>query len=132
MFDNEIMFRSGSTTLTADEAGTFVAYPKCPEPMELRVVVPSLVAGQTADTIVVTVTLSEDGTNAAEVITMPTITYAQVVTNHITEFFFAVPMTRPYIKVGFDITDASGSDFTAGKVQAGLVPAGRYTVRTGY
>ena len=128
MYDNEMLFRSGATDLTADEAGSYVAYPKCDVPMELRVAVPSM--AEASDTIVVTITLSDDGTNAKEIITMPTITYANVITSGITEFFCPVPMTRAYIKVGFNITDAdAGADFTAGAVVAGLVPAGRYKTR---
>lgn len=127
MYDNEIMFYD--KIVTADEAGAFVAYPEVDHPLELRIVVPSL--AETGDTIDVTITLSDDGTNAKEVITMPQITYAQVVTSKITEFYTVMPMHRGYIKVALNVTDAdTGSDFTTTtKLRCGLVPAGRYNVR---
>jgi hypothetical protein len=130
MFDNEMMVRSGTTHLTADESGSYVAYPKSKFPLELCVIVPTI--GQATDTIDITITLSEDGTNAAEVITMPQITGTNVLTNKITAFYCALPQTRPYFKVDFNITDASGSDFDAGHVHAGLVPAGRHATFNGY
>lgn len=127
MFDNEKMFYN--KIVTADEAGAYVAYPEVNFPLELRVVVPSL--AESGDTIDITITLSDDGTNAKEVITMPQITYANVVTSKITEFFCPIPMHRAYIKVALNVTDAdTGSDFTTTTaLQCGLVPAGRYSVR---
>jgi hypothetical protein len=121
-FDSELMFRT-TGDLTEDEAGTYVAVPEGGE-MRLRVVVPEM--AEANDTIVVTVSLSDDGTNPLEVITMPTITKAAVDAGaH--DFFLPIKTRRAYIKVAFDITDAdSGSDFDAGVVLAGLVPAGRY------
>ena len=127
MYDNELMFYNA--ILTADQAGAFVAYPKADHPLVLRTVVPSL--AEANDTIDITVTLSDDGVNAKEVITLPQITYAGVVTNKITEYLNTIPMTRNYIKVAVNVTDAdTGSDFTtASAFQCGLVPAGRYTNR---
>lgn len=123
-FDKEVMFRS-TGDLTADEAGSYVAVPEGGN-MRLRVVVPQM--AETNDTIAVTISLSDDGTNASEVITMPTITKAQVDAGQ-TEFYSPIFTRRAYIKVALDITDAdSGSDFNAGVVQIGLVPAGRYNV----
>jgi hypothetical protein len=130
MFDNEIMVRSGTTHLTADESGSYVAYPKCVEPMELRVVVPTM--AEASDTIDITVTWSADGSNPKEIEHMTQITYANVVTSKLTEFFMPMTMHRAYFKVDIDITDAdTGSDFDAGHVHIGLVPAGRHTVRAG-
>jgi hypothetical protein len=124
MFDKEMMFRDGLTDLTADEAGTYAAYPVAGVPMNLRVIVPQL--AEANDTIVVTITLSEDGTNAEMTCTCRTITKANVDLG-ITEYNYPVPMKYAKIKVGLDITDAdSGGDFNAGKVRVGLVPAGRY------
>lgn len=123
MFDAQLMFRS-TGDLTADEAGTYVAVPPGGD-MRLRVVVPEM--AETNDTIVVTVSLSDDGTNAKEVLTMPTITKADVdAGKH--DYFLPIHTRRAYIKVAFDITDAdAGGDFDAGVVLAGLVPAGQYT-----
>jgi len=127
MFDNEIMFYD--KVVTADEAGAYVAYAEVGFPLELRVVVPSL--AEAGDTIDITITLSDDGSTAKETITMPQITYAQVVTSKITEFFCPVPMHRGYIKVALNITDAdTGGDFTTtSNLECGLVPAGRYDQR---
>lgn len=127
MFDNESMFRSGSTDLTASMSGSYVKIPQGLGPLELRMIVPTL-AGS-GDKIVATVTYSDDGTNAKEVVTLPDITYANVVTNKITEY--AVPLYgRLYAKLDLAATDAdSGADFNAGKVAAGIVPAGRYNKR---
>jgi len=79
---------------------------------------------------VATVTYSDDGTNAKEVVTLPDITYANVLTNKITEYF--VPLFgRAYVKLTLTITDAdAGADFNAGAVMAGIVPAGRYNKRS--
>ena len=122
-FDKEVMFRS-TGNLTEDEAGTFIAIPPGGD-MELRIVVPQI--AETNDTILVTITYSADGTNASGITTLPTITKA-IVDAGKHEFFWPIETSRGYIKVGFDVTDAdSGSDFNAGVVQAGLVPAGRYT-----
>jgi hypothetical protein len=121
-YDKELMFRT-TGDLTADEAGTFVAVPEGGN-MTLRVVVPEM--AEANDTIVVKIHLSDDGTNTDETITMKTITKAGVdAGKH--EYFSKVFTPRAYIKVEFDITDAdAGTDFDAGVVLAGLVPAGRY------
>ena len=52
--------------------------------MSCRIIVPTL--AETGDKIVATVTYSDDGSTAAEVVTLPDITYANVVTNKITEY----------------------------------------------
>lgn len=125
MFDNELMFRDGSTELEATMAGTYLHLPKFNVPMSCRIVVPTL--AETGDKITATLTYSDDGSNAAEVVTLPDIiTYANVVTNKITDFF--VPLFgREYVKLTLTITDAdTGSDFNAGAVQAGVVPGARY------
>lgn len=128
MFDNELMLRSGAAHLTADEAIAYAAYPKCPYPLEVRVIVPEM--AEAGDTIDITFTLSDDGAIDKEVIHMPQITKAGVTTSGITEYFLTLPMVRDYIKCDIDITDAdAGGDFDAGHVQIGLVPAGRHLVR---
>lgn len=129
MFDNELMFRDGSANMTATMAGTYVALPPATQPLVMRIIVPSL--AETGDKIVATLTYSDDGTNAKEVVTLPDITYANVTTNKITEYAVPVFSTRAYLKLTLTATDAdSGSDFNAGKVAAGLVPAGRYNKRS--
>lgn len=130
MFDNELMFRDGSTDLTATMAGSFIELPPFQHPMSCRIIVPTL--AETGDKIVATVTYSDDGSTAAEVVTLPDITYANVVTNKITEYF--VPLFgRKYVKLTLTVTDAdAGTDFDAGAVQAGIVPGARYTKRAGY
>jgi hypothetical protein len=127
MFDNEMLFRDGSTHMTAAMSGTYMKIPQGQFPLEMRLIVPIL--AETGDKIVATVTYSDDGTNAKEVVTLPDITYANVVTNKITEY--GVPLFgRLYAKLDLAITDAdTGSDFDAGHVIAGVVPAGRYTKR---
>jgi len=124
MFDNEMLFRDGSADMTATMAGSFMKVQRGPHPLACRIVVPTL--AETGDKIVATLTYSDDGTNAKEVVTLPDITYANVVTNKITEY--SVPLFgRDYVKLTLTATDAdSGSDFNAGKVIAGVVPAGRY------
>lgn len=125
MQDNELLFRDGSEDLTETMAGTYLALPPFVHPMSCRIIVPTL--AETGDKIVATLTYSDDGTNAKEVVTLPDITYANVVTNKITEYF--VPLFgRAYVKLTLTVTDAdSGTDFNAGKVLAGIVPGGRYT-----
>ena len=127
MQDNELLIRDGSTDLTATMAGSYTKLPPFVNPLELRIVVPTL--AETGDKIVVTVTYSDDGTNAKEVVTLPDITYANVLTNKITEY--GLPLFgRQYVKVTLTVTDAdSGSDFNAGKVLVAVVPAGRYNKR---
>lgn len=124
MFDKELLFRDGSTDMTATMAGSFVKLPRGLAPLELRIVVPTL--AETGDKIVATVTYSNNGTDAKEVVTLPDITYANVVSNKITEY--GVPLFgRNYAKLTLTATDAdTGGDFNAGKVVAGVVPAGRY------
>lgn len=124
MQDKETLFRDGSTNLTETMAGSYLHLGPFVQPLTLRIVVPTL--AETSDKIVATVTYSDDGTNAKEVLTLPDITYANVVTNKITEYF--VPLFgREYVKLTLTVTDAdSGSDFNAGKVLAGVVPGGRY------
>ena len=124
-FDNALMFRS-SGDLTADEAGSFVAVPEGGD-MRLRVVVPEM--AETNDTIDITVSFSDDGTNAIETMTMEQITKAKVDAGK-TEYFLPIRTHRSYIKVGINVTDAdAGGDFDAGVVLIGLVPAGRYNNR---
>jgi len=128
MQDAELLFRDGSTNLTATMAGSYIQLPPFVNPMSLRLVVPTM--AETGDKIVATVTYSDDGTNAKEVVTLPDITYANVLTNKITEYF--VPLFgRAYVKLTLTITDAdAGADFNAGAVMAGIVPAGRYNKRS--
>ena len=124
-FDSAIMFRS-TGDLTADEAGSYVAVPEGGN-MRMRVVVPEM--AEASDTIDITISFSDDGTNAIETMTMEQITKAKVDAGE-TEYFSTVFTTRSYIKVGINITDAdAGGDFDAGVVQIGLVPAGRYLDR---
>jgi len=127
MFDNSEMFYNA--ILTANQAGSFVNVGHGFNPLVLRTVVPSL--AETDDAIDIVVTLSDDGTNAKEVYTLPQITYAGVVTNKITEYLYTLPMHRKYIKVAVTVTDAdTGTDFTTTTAfQCGLVPAGRHNVR---
>lgn len=124
MQDNELLFRDGSTDLTETMAGSYIQLPPFVHPMALRLIVPTM--AETGDKIVATLTYSDDGTNAKEVVTLPDITYANVLTNKITEY--SVPLFgRAYAKLTLTITDAdTGSDFNAGKVLAGIVPAGRH------
>jgi len=128
MQDAELLLRDGSTDLTATMAGSYTQLPPFVNPMSLRLVVPTM--AETGDKIVATVTYSDDGTNAKEVVTLPDITYANVLTNKITEYF--VPLFgRAYVKLTLTITDAdAGADFNAGAVMAGIVPAGRYNKRS--
>jgi len=123
MQDSELLFRDGSTDLTATMAGSYVALPPFTHPLTCRIIVPKM--AETGDKIVATLTYSDDGTNAKEVVTLPDITYANV-TNKITEYF--VPLFgRRYVKLTLTATDSdSGADFNAGAVIAGIVPAGRY------
>ena len=127
MQDNELLIRDGSTNLTASMTGSYTKLPPFVNTLELRIVVPTM--AETGDKIVATVTYSDDGTNAKEVVTLPDITYANVLTNKITEY--GVPLFgRQYVKVALAVTDAdSGSDFDAGKVLVAIVPAGRYNKR---
>jgi hypothetical protein len=124
MQDAELLFRDGSADLTATMAGSYMALPPFTHPLSCRIVVPAM--AETGDKIVATLTYSDDGTNAKEVVTLPDITYANVATNKITEYF--VPLFgRAYVKLTLTVTDSdSGADFNAGKVMAGVVPAGRY------
>lgn len=124
MQDAELLLRDGTTDLTATMAGSYVQLPPFVHPMFLRLIVPTM--AETGDKIVATLTYSDDGVNAKEVVTLPDITYANVLTNKITEY--SVPLFgRAYVKLTLTITDAdTGSDFNAGKVLAGIVPAGRY------
>ena len=124
MFDNELLFRDGSADLTATMAGSYMELPAFTHPLSCRIIVPTM--AETGDKIVATLTYSDDGTNAKEVVTLPDITYANVLTNKITEYF--VPLFgRRYVKLTLTVTDSdSGSDFNAGKVKAGVVPGGRY------
>jgi hypothetical protein len=129
MQDAQFLFRDGSADLTASLAGSYVDMPPQTQPMELRIVVPTL--AETGDKIVAKFTYSDDGTNAKEVVTLPDITYANVVTNKITEYGVPLLNGRAKVKVDLTITDAdTGSDFNAGKVLVALVPAGRYTKRS--
>lgn len=127
MQDNELLFRDGSSNLTATMAGSYMALPPFQVPMHCRIIVPTM--AETGDKIVATLTYSDDGTNAKEVVTLPDITYANVLTNKITEY--SVPLFgRPYVKLTLTITDAdAGADFNAGAVLAGIVPAARYNKR---
>lgn len=124
MQDNELLFRDGSTDMTATMAGSYLHLGPFVSPMTCRIVVPTF--AETGDKIVATITYSDDGANAKEVTTLPDITYANVVTNKITEYF--VPLFgREYVKLTLTATDSdSGGDFNAGKVMAGVVPSGRY------
>jgi len=124
MQDNELLFRDGSADMTATMAGSYLHLGPFVEELACRIIVPTF--AETGDKIVATLTFSDDGTNAKEVLTLPDITYANVVTNKITEY--SVPLLgREYVKLTLTATDAdSGSDFNAGKVLAAVVPVGRY------
>lgn len=125
MQDNELLFRDGSSNLTATMSGSYVQLPPFVHPMSCRIIVPDL--AETGDKITATLTYSDDGSTAGEVVTFPDIiTYANVHTNKITEFFLPL-FGRAYVKLTLTITDAdSGSDFNAGAVLAGIVPGARY------
>lgn len=128
MQDNELLFRDGSTDLTATMAGSYTKLPPFNEELTLRIIVPTM--AETGDKIVATITYSDDGSTAKEVVTLPDITYANVYTNKITEYFTPL-LGRQYVKVTLTITDAdSGSDFNAGKVLVAVVPAGRYNKKS--
>ena len=118
--------------LTQDETGTYfnLGAPII-TPLVVRVVVPQL--AETSDTIAVTINLSVDGSGAGDMtFVLPTITKANVDLG-ITEYFFTLPPTADtyqYVSADINITDAdTGSDFNAGVVQIGIVPAGRYNKR---
>lgn len=128
MFDSESLFRDGSTDLTADMATVYLDLGAPTTGKEvIRIVVPTM--AEASDTIVPTVHLSADGSGAGErQIVGETISYTTVITNGQTQYFISVPKS-PYQHVGLalDVTDAdTGSDFNAGKVIAGIVPAGQY------
>jgi hypothetical protein len=126
MQDNEFLLRDGTANLTANLAGSYVAMPRLTQPMQWRIIVPSM--AEAGDKLVVKFTYSDDGTNAKEIVTLPDITYANVLTNKITEYGTPVLPGSTKVKVDITITDAdTGSDFNAGKVLIAMVPAGRHT-----
>jgi hypothetical protein len=126
MQDSQLLLRDGSANMTATLTGSYTAVPEqANADLSLRVVVPTL--AETGDKIAVAFTYSDDGTNAKEVVTLPDITYANVVTNKITEYQTPLLKGSRYVKVTATVTDAdSGTDFNAGKVLIAIVPAGRY------
>ncbi|MBI5942875.1 MAG: hypothetical protein HY864_00785 [Chloroflexi bacterium] len=124
MQDSQLLLRDGSADMTATLTGSYVLVPKA-ENLILRIVVPTF--AETGDKIVFAFTYSDDGTNAKEVVTLPDVTYAKVVTSKITEYFTPLLEGARYVKVTATVTDAdAGADFNAGKVLIGIVPAGRY------
>jgi hypothetical protein len=128
MQDAQLLLRDGSTNLTATLSGSYVLLPQPIVEAAFRIVVPDL--AETGDKIVAKFTYSDDGTNAKEIVTLPDITYANVHTSKITEYYCPVLPGRNYVKVDLTITDAdTGSDFNAGKVLVALVPGGRYNKR---
>lgn len=130
MQDNELLLRDGTTDLTATMAGAYLHLGPFVPPLELRIVVPTM--AEAGDYITPTVTYSDDGTNAKEVVTMPNILYADVLTNKITEYFLPL-FGREYVKLTLTVKDFdTGADFNAGLVMAGVVPAGRYNKNSGY
>lgn len=122
--DAQLLVRSAATDLTAALVGAYIAIPPLNGDAQLAIMVPTF--AETGDKIVPTLTYSDDGTNAKEIVTLPDITYANVVTAGRTEYFYPLLQNRAYLKVDLAITDAdSGSDFNAGKVSVAIVPAGR-------
>lgn len=120
-----MLLRDGTANMTATLTGSYVATPRV-EDLEWRIIVPTF--AETGDKLAIAFTYSDDGTNAKEVVTLPDITYANVVTNGKTEYYTPFLPGSAYVKVTATATDAdSGSDFNAGKVLIALVPAGRYT-----
>jgi hypothetical protein len=92
----------------------------------VRIVVPSM--AEANDTIVPTVHISVDGSGNGEVtIVGETITKAAVDGGK-HQFFISLPKSPyKYVGLALNITDAdTGTDFDAGVVLAGLVPAGQY------
>ena len=129
MQDSQLLLRDGSTNMTATLTGSYTAIPDPINPMEIRIVVPTF--AETGDKIAPVFYYSDDGTNSKEVVTLPDITYAKVVTSKITEYYTPLLPGSRYIKVVLTATDAdTGSDFNAGKVMVGIVPAGRYAKRS--
>lgn len=126
-FDAQLLLRDGSADMTATLTGTYVAIPpQADGDLALRISVPSL--AETGDKIAPVVTFSNDGTNALETITMPDITKANVDLGK-TEYYCRILPNRAYVKITLTATDSdSGSDFNAGKVVVGIVPAGRHQV----
>lgn len=126
-FDAQLLLRDGSTDLTATLTGSYVAVPpQGGDDLVLHISVPAL--AETGDKIVAVLTTSNDGTNAVETITLADITKANVDAGK-TEYYCRVPANRAYVKITLTVTDSdSGSDFNAGKVLVGLVPAGRHQV----
>lgn len=131
MQDAQLLLRDGSTDMTATLTGSYVAIPpQINTHMKIRIIVPTF--AETGDKLSVVFTYSDDGTNAKEVVTLPDITYANVVTNKITEYITPLLSGANYIKVVATATDAdTGSDFNAGKVLIAIVPAGRHDVLAG-
>lgn len=127
MFDNELLHRDGSTDLTADMA---VVYKDMGSPTDgktvMRIVVPQM--AETGDTIVPTIHLSDDGVGAGErTLVGETITKALVDAGQ-TQFFIPIPKSKyKHVGLALDVTDAdTGTDFDAGAVIAGVVPAAEY------
>lgn len=125
MFDKELLFRDGTTDLTATMTGGYIQIPRGQFPLEFRLIVPTM--AETGDKVVATLTYSDDGVTAREVVNLPDqITFANVVTNRTTEY--AIPLfMRNFVSLTLTITNAGGLlPFNAGKVLAGIVPAGRH------
>jgi len=127
MFDSELLFRDGTTDLTADMATVYLDLGAPTTGREVvKIVVPEMAAAN--DTIVPTVHLSVDGSGAGErQIVGESFSYADWLDGK-QQIFISLPKS-PYQYVGLelDITNASTGDaFNAGHVLAGIVPAGEY------
>lgn len=119
-----MLLRDGTADMTATLTGSYVALPRV-EDLEWRIVVPTF--AETGDKLAIAFTYSDDGANAKEVVTLPDITYAKVVTSGIKEYYTPFLPGSLYVKVTATATDANaGANFNAGKVLIALVPTGRY------
>jgi len=129
MQDSQLTFRDGTADMTATLTGSYIQIPPSEADLSIRIVVPTL--AETGDKLAVSFTYSDNGTDAKEIVTLPDITYAKVVTSKITEYFTPLLEAGRYVKVTATATDAdSGTDFNAGKVLIAVVPAGRYNKKS--
>jgi hypothetical protein len=117
--DTNLILRSGSSNLTADETLTSVRVGPMMRPMELMVLVPSITGG--ADTLDVELEFCATATPTTEIsnMNMKQITAAGL---------YSIPFFthHEYLQVKLNVTDVGGSGFSAGAVKVWIAPVHRY------
>lgn len=122
--DANLVLRTGSADLTADETLTSVRIGPMLRPMVLCVMTED--ASEASDTLDVELEFCDEDASTTEVYNMNAPQMDVSAAGAIVRVPFITPLE--YLQVKLNVTDAdSGSDFNAGGVKVWIEPAARYT-----